>query len=78
MSCLHGQPALQPGGVPRSLDDLPPNADPQQLLQFCTANPLLLKQMEHVNPSLADAIKTGEVLKIRTVLMKQAMQVLST
>lgn len=55
---------------------MPPNLDPAAMVNYIKKHPHLLKEMAYINPDLADALKTEEVVKVRTVIMKQALQVI--
>lgn len=65
-------------GALRSLNDLPPGLSPEQLMTTLNTNPRLLAELQHHNGPLAAAVKTGDVVKVRSVQMKQKMQAMAS
>ena len=72
----HSPTHLLTGGL-RSLNDLPPNQTPEQLMSTLNANPRLLAELRHHNEPLATAIASGDVVKVRSVQMKQKLQAMA-
>lgn len=66
------------GGTLRSLNDLPPNQSPEQFISTLQSNPRLLAELQHHNGPLAAAVATGDVVKVRSVQMKQRMQAMAS
>lgn len=65
-------------GTLRSLNDLPPGLGPEQFMTTLNANPRLLAELEHHNAPLAAAVKTRDLVKVRSVQMKQRLQAMAS
>jgi len=65
-------------GTLRSLNDLPPGLAPGQFMTTLSAHPRLLAELQHHNAPLAAAVKTGDVVKVRSVQMKQRLQAMAS
>jgi DNA damage-inducible protein 1 len=65
-------------GLLRSLNDLPPGLGPEQFMTTLNDNPRLLAELKHHNGALAAAISSGDVVKVRSVQMKQKLQAMAS
>lgn len=65
-------------GLLRSLNDLPPGLGPEQFMTILNDNPRLLAELKHHNAPLAAAISSGDVVKVRSVQMKQKLQAMAS
>jgi DNA damage-inducible protein 1 len=72
-----GTGGVGPAGAVRSLKDLPAGLGPEQLMTTIKANGRLLAELQHHNAPLAAAIATGDVVKVRSVQMKQKLEAVS-
>jgi len=65
-------------GSLRSLNDLPPGLSTEQFMSTLQSNPRLLAELQHHNSPLAAAVATGDVVKVRSVQMKQRLQAVAS
>jgi hypothetical protein len=65
-------PAVSSGTV-NSIYDIPPNVTPEQLLVIVQANSSILTQLRGVDDKLAEVLTTLDLTKIRTFMMKRAL-----
>ncbi|EKU22789.1 protein ddi1 2-like protein, partial [Nannochloropsis gaditana CCMP526] len=72
-----GTGRVGPASAVHSLKDLPAGLGPEQLMTTIKANGRLLAELQHHNAPLAAAIATGDVVKVRSVQMKQKLEAVS-
>lgn len=83
---IHGEPLMQLGIVDGSaivvkhvsqakisIYDIPGDAKPEELMSLTQAHPHLLQQFINADPDLAAMIQTGDIVKLRTFMMKRLM-----
>lgn len=73
--CLQASNA-PPGAKYRRLDEVPwDSVEAAQLIKELNEHPHVLKELRGVNPDLATAIETNDIVKYRTIWMKIKLQV---
>jgi len=55
------------------LEQMGGNPSPEQLLGVIGPDARLMRELQHYNPDLAQAVASGDVVKVRTVIMMQQM-----
>jgi len=57
-----------------SLSDIPNNVTPEALIEMMRSNPHLMRQLEGTDSEMASLIATGDVVKVRTLMMSRYMK----